>query len=122
MSTDTSEHFVGGMRWRGANATWPFAVLTIDEQGVRVRLRSAILRRMLKRWVPDAVLRWTQIGRVERVRGAVPLPGNEGLRFVIEAQDDSDRLVFWCAGRRRERAVTALRTHGAVITEDGTVW
>jgi len=119
--THPEQRFVGGMRWRGSNATRPFAELRLEDGGVCLRLRSRVLRLVVGRWLPSTSIPWSEIQEVRRIRGGVPLPGNAGLQFM-RAGGDTTRLVFWCAKQTRDRAAEALSGRGVAVVDGGTVW
>src|SRR2546428_11957200 len=89
-SGDQVSAYLGGVRWRKWNATWPFARLVIDPAGVTVRPSLRGLRFL---GVPTLGLHWSEVEAVEQVRGALPLPQNAGVSFIIKGK----RLVFWCS-------------------------
>src|SRR5436190_5261501 len=94
--------YIGGMRsplgrtlgW-GANATWPFAELRLEDGEVLVRLRSALLRRQLGRWFPTFRARVSET-TVERVRSAWGFA--VGLRHEDERRSSSGVAAGGSAG------------------------
>jgi hypothetical protein len=116
-----TRRFIGGMRWRGSNATWPFAELLLEDEGVCIRLRSPVLRRVIGRWFPSVAVPLGGLREVRRIRGGIPLPGNGGLEFV-QVVEPSERLVFWCTKRVREEAAGLLSARGVVVVDGGKVW
>jgi len=85
------QEYVGGVRWRHINATWPLARLTISPDGLAIRPSSLRLRRfliLLK--FPILDVRWTEVDRVEERRGLLPM--SFGVSFVIGGKD----LIWWC--------------------------
>lgn len=115
------QRFVGGMRWRGSNATRPFAELRVEDEGVCLRLRSRVLRQVVGRWLPTTWILWSEIQEVRRIRGGMPLPGNAGLQFV-RAGGDAGRLVFWCTNQTGDRVAELLSGRGVAVVDGGTVW
>ena len=101
--------FTGGMRGpRGANATWPFARLTIRTDGaVTVGLRGVRWLRGLRsvRYQPTDVI------RAEEIRGG--FLGSAGVRLVGREQS----VVFWT--REPERILDALGRAGVAIATTG---
>jgi hypothetical protein len=116
-----SGRFVGGMRWRGSNASWPLAEMVVDRQGLTVQLRWRALRRLISKWLPSKRFLWGQIRAVERVRGAIPFPLNLGLTIVTE-EPASHRLVFWCRSATRAKIVEIIESMGVPIGDAGRVW
>jgi hypothetical protein len=114
--------FVGGMRWRGANASWPFAELVVSPNDVLVRLRSPWLRRLLGRWLPSVLVPWNEVEAVQTIRGGLPLPFNVGLR-ILGRGDQNRGVVFWCGSRTQCRQILdVFKGHRTPINDGGTVW
>jgi len=89
--THSKQEYVGGVRWRHINATWPFARLTISAEGLAVRPSSTRFRRLLLLLrVPILNVLWADVERIEEVRGVMPM--SFGTSFVI----DRKRLIWWC--------------------------
>jgi hypothetical protein len=110
------------MRWRGSNATWPFAELVVDDDGLRLRLRARLLRTLLHRWLPTVQVRWPDVQDVRTIRGGFGrLPGNSGLEFVSSSLPPG-RVVFWCTASGCDKLVAYLRERGIATTADGIVW
>jgi hypothetical protein len=83
--------FTGGVRWGWKGATWPFAKLTIEPNGLSLRPPST---RLSSVWnfvgVPTLQLEWSSIEAVELVR--TPFESEtRGFAFMVEGK----RLVFW---------------------------
>lgn len=113
--------FIGGMRWRGSNATWPFAELLLEDDGVCIQLRSPLLRQVIGRWFPRVAIQFSDLREVRRIRGGIRLPGNGGLEFIRQVEP-GERLVFWCTKRVREEAAGLLSARGVVVVDGGKVW
>lgn len=122
MSAETrgEERFVGGMRWRGSNATLPFAELRLEGDGVCLRLRSRVLRKVVGRWLPSILIPWGEIQEVRRIRGLMPLLGNAGLQIMQAG--DAGRLVFWCTSKTQDRVAELLSGRGIAVVDGGTIW
>jgi hypothetical protein len=87
----TSQKYVGGVRWRYVNATWPFARLTVSSEGLAIEPSSTRLRRLsLLLRVPVLDVSWAEVDHVEEVRGVMPM--SFGISFVIHGK----RLIWWC--------------------------
>jgi hypothetical protein len=71
-----------GLRVGSWYVTVPLGAVTLDDYGLEVGLRWRIP-------VFRARRAWTEITKVEPVRGVLPLPGNRGLRF-------QGREPIWC--------------------------
>lgn len=103
--------FVGGMRGPyGASATWPLAVLSIDDDfGVTVSARGIFGR--LPGLEPMRYS-WDNLECAEEVKSMIT--GYPGVRIV---GSKLPRVVFWT---RRSRAIlTALAERGAHIRDEG---
>jgi hypothetical protein len=109
--------FVGGIRYRGFRATWPLVELVIDEGTARVRLRTALLRRLFRPWLPALEIRLSET-RIAPISGGLPLPRNEGVR--LSASDEGADVVFWCF--RQAQVIEALVEEGARVGEPEIVW
>jgi hypothetical protein len=82
---------VGGVRWRGMNATWPLARLTISPAGLSIRPNANKFRGLFRLLgVPSMEVPWARVDRVEKARGFPAM--SFGLRFIIEGK----RLIWWC--------------------------
>src|SRR5438046_2457708 len=122
MDANRTPRFVGGMRWRGANATWPFAELVVSPNELLVRLRSPWLRRLLGPWFPGVSMPWNEIEAVQTVRGGLPLPLNLGLR-ILGRGDQGRHVVFWCGTRTQCRHILdVFSRHGTAILDGGIIW
>ena len=109
--------FVGGMRYRGANATWPFAELLVEDDRACVRLRGALMRRLLAGWFTCFEVRLDE-SQAEPVSGKLPLPGNEGIR--LSHLDGRDGVIFWSF--HPSVVLDALIEGGAVEGAGASVW
>jgi hypothetical protein len=92
--------FTGGLRMSWFNATWPFARMTLDDDGIVVRVLGFAAFQTA----------WPALTRAERVIGGVL--GSAGVRLT---RMDGRRVVFWTF--RPEPILDALRTHGFSPTE-----
>jgi hypothetical protein len=92
--------FTGGLRTAWFNATSPFARMTVDDDGIVIRLFG--FRAFQAQW-PALTL-------AERVVGGVM--GTPGVRLV---RVDGRRVVFWTF--RPEPVFDALRAHGVRLQE-----
>jgi hypothetical protein len=83
--------FTGGVRWGWKGATWPFAKLTIEPNGLALRPPSARLSSVWRFFgVPTLQHEWSSIDAVELVR--TPFESEaRGFSFMVEGK----RLVFW---------------------------
>ncbi len=93
--------FTGGLRmsW-GINATSPFARMTVDDDGIVVRLIGLAVFQA----------QWPALTLVERVVGG--FMATPGVRLV---RADGRRVVFWTF--RPEPVLDALRAHGVTLRE-----
>jgi len=87
--------FTGGVRTTWFNATWPFGRMTVDDDGIAVRVIG------FAAFKTD----WPALTRAERVVGGVV--GSAGVRLT---RTDGRRVVFWTF--RPEPILDALRAHG----------
>jgi hypothetical protein len=89
---DRSSSFTGGARIGAWNATWPLALLTVDHEWVRIRIRIP-----LPVFVPRPV--WIPRAAVESIeRITVPL----GPGVIFRTADHAyDGVIFWFFGRRK---------------------
>ena len=71
--------FIGGMRYRNLNASWPLAELQITNGTVRVQLRTQAIRRLLGRWLPSVEIELDG-ARADPIRGFLPGNINRGVR------------------------------------------
>ena len=112
MTTSGRHHFVGGMRSRRGNATWPLASLTIDhELGVSVQLRGRLPQVLFGLWIPKVSYPAGADTQAENVRGG--FTGSGGVRLQA---DGWPSVVFWTF--RPREVVTALAEHGVRTTWD----
>lgn len=81
--------YIGGVRWRFWNASWPFARLEVEPD----RLHIGATLSALKRVVPDLSFQWNDLERVERVRGILPSKRNAGVSFTLKS---GRAAIFWC--------------------------
>jgi hypothetical protein len=107
---ETACRFVGGMRYEGARASWPLAELSITSSSARVKLRSAVLRRLLRRWLPTVEV---PLGGavVDPVRGMLPGRMSQGVR--LRSHLDGAEVIFWSSKRRA--LVEILTARGASL-------
>jgi hypothetical protein len=77
---------IGGVRWGFRNATWPFAKLSVDAEGITIR-RS----RRYPWFFKNVDLSWAEISQVEKVEEALPLPKPFGVQF----KNVQRRLIWW---------------------------
>lgn len=99
-----------GTRW--GNAARPLARLALDGEGVEVRFRRGLPGSGRFRFL----MLWSEIQRVQAVRGFIPIPGNVGVAFYGDR-----RLAFWTGPRERTRIfdeVRRLAPPGVIITSD----
>ncbi|MGH2886438.1 MAG: hypothetical protein ACRDPA_27690 [Solirubrobacteraceae bacterium] len=100
------EEFIGGLRlsnpvalsW-GANATWPFARLVVDEDGITLSVREPIRRLFRGKWLADfepVKIAYSELVRVEAIRV------RRGIRFHTQspqgrgrAWDRRNGAIFW---------------------------
>lgn len=92
--------FTGGLRTSWINATWPFARMTVDDDGIVVRVLGFAAFQT----------GWPELTRAERVIGG--FIGSAGVRLT---RTDGRRVVFWTS--RPEPLLDALRTHGVTPAE-----
>ena len=86
-----SQEYVGGVRWRHINATWPLARLAVSPRGLALEPSSTTFRRLLIfLGVPVLDLSWAEVDQVEEVRGVMPM--SAGVTFLIHGK----RLIWWC--------------------------
>lgn len=86
-----SQEYVGGVRWRYINATWPFARLIVSSEGFAVRPSSTRFRRLLLLLrVPVLDVSWAEVDHVEEVRGVMPMS------FEISFEIKGKKLIWWC--------------------------
>jgi hypothetical protein len=111
MVDEVPVRFIGGMRYRNFNASWPLAELQITEGTVRVQLRAQAMRRLLGRWLPSVEIELDGT-RAEPIRGFLPGSINRGVRFVSAANDGTE-LIFWCS--QQAALLDSLRERGAQI-------
>jgi hypothetical protein len=107
MATLVAQAFtrIGGMRWQKRNATWPLAILTIDEAGVDLRPRWSLGRRLRFLCFPQEVqVRWGEIDRVDLVRGVA---GSYGLRMRVHGEP----LIFWCRRSELGPLIAEFKVH-----------
>jgi hypothetical protein len=86
----------GGVRWRKINWSWPLAALSMSSDGITIRPAT--------RWTfgkPRLDLAWSEIGKIEAVRGALPF--SFGVSFAV----GSRRLIWW-AGTSPEHAENVI--------------
>lgn len=92
--------FIGGLRTLGFNVSWPFAGLTLTDEGFTLRFIGLVHLR------GD----WAHIESAQRVVGG--LLRSPGVRLVLA---DGRRVVFWSS--QPDAVLNALRTRGVQITD-----
>jgi hypothetical protein len=102
--TDTmkKQAFTGGLRTPGFNATWPFARLTLSDDGLTLRLCGLIHTRS----------DWLGIANAQRVVGG--LMGSSGVRITLNS---GRQLVFWAWSP--QAVLDALQSRGVSILDSG---
>lgn len=105
MQGASTHRFVGGMRWRGSNASWPLAELLLEQGDVHIRLQSGVLRHGLGRWFPTAVMPCGDLQEVRRIRGGVPMQATVAWR-----KESSLSMVGRCGDAQTEAGVTCCCT------------
>jgi hypothetical protein len=113
--------FIGGMRYSASNATYPLAELTVGAAGLTVALRWRILQRVIGYWLPSLFFPWRDIESIQLIRGALPLPGNTGVR-IVRRDPDRRTLVFWCFPKTRDKLGAVLRDRGVNVSPGGIIF
>lgn len=105
---------IGGMRYRGSNASWPLAELAHQGSSLQIRLRYRWMRALLGVAFPTVTLELSDLERVDRLRGAV-FPGdwNLGLRFV--PRGEGRPVIFWCSRRKQDLIAGRLGEAGVPV-------
>jgi hypothetical protein len=94
------QEYVGGVRWRHINATWPLARLAVSPEGLTVGPSSITFRRLLLLLrVPILDLSWAEVDSVEEVRGGMPM--SSGVSFIIHGK----KLIWWCKSSGTAKAL-----------------
>ena len=99
----TRTNFTGGLRTSWLNATWPFARMSVDDEGIVVRVLGFIAFRS----------EWPSLTQAEHVVGG--LVRSHGVRLT---RTDGQRIVFWTF--HPEPILNAVRLHGVPAPESGT--
>src|SRR6266851_6807842 len=94
--------FTGGLRTPGFNATWPFARLTLTDDGMTLRLFGLVHTRR----------DWSIVQSVQRVVGG--MLGSPGVRIILA---DGRRIVFWTFSV--DAVLAAFQGHGVPVVETG---
>ncbi|RLT42646.1 MAG: hypothetical protein DWI58_06120 [Chloroflexi bacterium] len=92
--TARDDVFLGGMAHLAATATWPFAKLVFDAEGVHLQLRGRLGHRWFRPFLPDFSCLWVQLERVQRRRA---LPVGYGISFM-RADRIHDRAIGAAVG------------------------
>jgi hypothetical protein len=96
--------FTGGLRTPGGfNATWPFARLTLTDDGMTMRLLGITHTRS----------DWSGVANAQRVVGG--LMGSPGIRITLTG---GKQLVFWTFNL--QVVLDALGSRGVSILDAGT--
>lgn len=95
------------------NVTWPFAVLEIRPEGIRVRPGDPLSKWVMLRSVPDLTMPWWAITLIQPCRGVVTR--SPGVRIT---HNDGQRLVFWCRNRTKAAILRGCRLRGLEV-QDG---
>ncbi|SRR5713101_9309131 len=94
--------FTGGVRRAGFNATWPFARLTLTDDGMKLRLLGFMHTRR----------DWSGVQSAQRVVGG--LMGSPGVRITLA---DGQRIVFWTFSVYA--VLAAFQDHGVSVIDTG---
>lgn len=105
--------FVGGMRTRFFNASWPLAQLVVTDGAVTVELRSRLLRRLFAR--TSRVIPFGELPIASRVRSPIPGPGGFGLSLESTA---GAWVVFYAPRRTIDELVAVLQGRGVSIASN----
>jgi hypothetical protein len=101
-SQEPTVSYLGGMRFGGYNATWPFVRLHIFRRGLRLQSSTRLLRGLIPTWAArfDEIKEVQAIGSIKWV--------TTGIRF--RTGEHSDWIVFWTI--HRGRVLESLREMG----------
>jgi hypothetical protein len=92
---------------RSAHATRPLGRLSLDSAGIEVSFRGP--RRLHDLFISIAGgnrIAWSDVERVQAVRGLLPFPGNVGVKFY-----GVPRLIFWCKPTVCSKILQTARRH-----------
>jgi hypothetical protein len=111
--THGSQTFVGGMRYpgrsMGSNASWPLAVLKLEDQVLTIAVRQPFT--WLSRFFPTVTVRLSGEIEAEIVRRVIP--GTWGIRFFVPTLPEP--IIFLCFRRTKDRVAELLRSNGVRI-------
>lgn len=98
----------GGLRFRRSgiilSVTWPFALLELRPDGIRLRPSDSLSKWLMFGSVPDQVIAWHEITLIQPCRGVVAR--TPGVRITL---NDGQHIVFWCWNRAKEVILQAAR-------------
>lgn len=118
--TVPTARWVGGIRRNGIVATRGLAELSMDDSGVRLRLRNGVLRALFGWLIPETLVQWDHLLVVKAVRTA--FPGAVGLSFRRTHDHRGDELFFGCSPLVQKAVIAELRNHGVEVRDGGRVW
>jgi hypothetical protein len=91
---------------RSAHANRPLGRLSLDSSGVEVTFRGLrLFNRAFSAGIGNRIA-WSDVERIQAVRGLLPFPGNVGVKFY-----GTPRLIFWCSPTARDQILQAAKRY-----------